>query len=90
MNPYDGTIPTQPLTRPEIPQQESRSDVQISSVAFEGPESAQAKNMCSWAHYTLESAVLGASKGDIEWALTKTLTAVKTLKRAKSLMASNE
>jgi hypothetical protein len=49
----------------------------------------QAKNLCSWAAATLESALLGARKGEIEWALTKSETAVKTLKRAKKLMPPN-
>lgn len=52
-----------------------------------GSVSDRATNMCHWAAATLESALLGARKGDIEWALTKTLTAAKTLKRAKKLKA---
>ena len=49
----------------------------------------QSKNLCSWAAATLESALLGARKGEIEWALTKAETAVKTLRRAKKLMPLN-
>lgn len=55
--------------------------------ATNGSASDRAINMCQWAAATLESALLGARKGDIEWALMKTLTAAKTLKRAKNLKA---
>lgn len=50
----------------------------------------QAKNLCSWAAATLESALLGARKCQIEWALTKAETAAKTLRRAKKLMPLND
>lgn len=50
----------------------------------------QSKNMCSWAAAILESALYAARKGEIEWALTKSEIAVRTLKKAKSLMPLNE
>ncbi len=46
----------------------------------------QSQNLCSWAVGSLESALLGARKGEIEWALAQSEMASKTLRRAKKLM----